>query len=55
MKAQFNLAVMYLKGKGTTQEFKLAMRWYKAAARQGDAEAVYNMSVTEYEVCIFKK
>ena len=41
--AQFNLALMYEKGKGVPQDYKQAVKWYTKAAEQGDAEAQYNL------------
>jgi TPR repeat protein len=30
---------MYVKGTGVVQDFRAAVRWYRKAAEQGDAEA----------------
>ena len=38
-KAQFELGLMYSKGKGVTQDYKEAARWYRLAAKQGLAIA----------------
>lgn len=35
--AQCNLAMMYKHGQGTTRDMKMALRYYQAAANQGDA------------------
>ena len=33
--AQFNLGLMYDKGEGVKRNYKMAVKWYKLAARQG--------------------
>jgi TPR repeat protein len=38
-KAQFSLGEMYSNGKGVTQNFDEAIKWYRKAADQGDAYA----------------
>ena len=43
--AQFNLGVMYRKGKGVTQDYKEAAKWYRLAAAQGYANAQFNLGV----------
>ena len=45
-KAQYNLGIMYEKGRGVTQDYAEAARWYRKAAEQGFAEAQYNLGVT---------
>ncbi len=42
-KAQFNLALIYEKGKGIEPNLADAMRWYERAAKQGNAKAAYNL------------
>ncbi|KAF9540329.1 hypothetical protein EC957_004408, partial [Mortierella hygrophila] len=37
--AQFNIGVMYRKGKGVPQDFAKAMEWFRMAANKGDAGA----------------
>ena len=37
--AQFNLGVMYKKGRGVTQDYAQAVKWYRLAAEQRDAVA----------------
>ena len=44
VKAQYNLAFMYYKGKGVTQDYKQAVKWYRKAAEQGYADAQYNLA-----------
>ncbi len=46
--AQFNLAVMYEKGRGVARDYALARRWYTAAAAQGDAQALNNLALQQY-------
>ena len=43
--AQFNLAVMYAKGEGVPQDDPEAVRWYRLAAEQGQADAQYGLGV----------
>lgn len=38
--AQFNLGLMYYKGQGVPQDYEEALRWFKEAAEQGDAQAL---------------
>ena len=37
--AQFNLGVMYNSGKGVPQDHKTAVKWWRLAAKQGNAIA----------------
>ncbi len=37
--AQYNLGVMYDKGRGVTQDYAAAVRWYRKAAEQNHADA----------------
>ena len=41
--AQFNLGLMYSKGKGVLQDYKEAVKWYRKAAEQGRAMAQNNL------------
>jgi len=41
--AQYNLARMYNKGRGVTQDDKEAVKWYQKAAAQGVAHAQHNL------------
>jgi TPR repeat protein len=43
--AQFNVALMYEKGRGVRQDTAEAMRWYEKAAQNGYAPAAYNLAV----------
>ena len=43
--AQFNLGLMYKKGRGVLQDYKTAIKWYKLAAEQGDAFAQSNLGL----------
>ncbi len=38
-KAQYNLAIMYVRGEGVGQDDKQAANWFRRAAEQGDAGA----------------
>jgi len=40
---QFTLGTMYSEGKGVTQNYQEAIKWYRLAAEQGNAEAQYNL------------
>ena len=42
---QFNLALMYEKGIGITQDEKEAVVWYRKSAEQGNANAQFNLGV----------
>jgi TPR repeat protein len=41
--AQFNLGLMYDKGKGVPQDYAAAARWYRKAAEQGHVGAQFNL------------
>jgi TPR repeat protein len=41
--AQFNLGAMYEDGKGVSQDYKTAVKWYTLAAQQGHADAQFNL------------
>ena len=43
--AQFNLGVLYAKGKGVPQDHAEAVRWYRRAADQGNASAQFYLGV----------
>jgi TPR repeat protein len=47
--AQFNLAVMYEKGQGTSQDDEKALFWYTKSAEQGNADAQFNLGNLYYE------
>ena len=36
---------MYDKGRGVPQDYSQAVKWYRKAAKQGDASAQYNLVV----------
>ena len=38
-RAQFSIALLYLRGQGVTQDTAVAMRWLRMAANRGDGEA----------------
>ena len=38
--AQFNLGVMYHKGRGVPQSYEEAAKWFRKAAEQGDTKAI---------------
>ena len=42
-KAQYNLGVMYDKGRGVPQDYKAAVEWFRKAAEQGIASAQFNL------------
>jgi len=42
--AQNSLGDMYAEGKGVTQDYKEAVKWYTKAAEQGDADAQYSLA-----------
>ena len=41
--AQFNLAIMYKKGRGVPKDYTKAVEWFRKAADQGDALAKYQL------------
>ncbi len=41
--AQYNLALMYKKGRGVKQDYAQAFKWFKKSAEQGDANAQYSL------------
>ena len=43
--AQFRLGWIYAEGKGVTQDYKEAVKWYRLAAKQGEVVAQYNLGV----------
>jgi len=53
--AQYNLAVMYQKGDGVTQNEQLAFQWYEKAANQDLAIAQYNLGMLYFEGRIVEK
>ena len=43
LNAQYNLGVMYDNGEGVPQDYKEAVKWYRLAAEQGNANAQTNL------------
>ena len=43
--SQYNIAVMYDKGKGVLQDYAEAVKWYRMAVEQGHANAQNNIGV----------
>ncbi len=43
--AQFNLGWMYTEGKGVTQDYAEAVKWYRLSAAQSYAPAQHNLGV----------
>ena len=48
-KEQQILGFMYYKGKGVTQDYKEAVKWYRLSAEQGYAIAQFNLGLMYYE------
>lgn len=46
--AQFNLGLLYYSGKGVSQNYLEAAKWFKEAANQGIKDAQYNLGVMYY-------
>jgi len=44
-KAQYNLGIMYDKGRGVVKSLKNAKKWFQLAAEQGHAKAQYNLGL----------
>ncbi len=42
---QFNLGLMYYKGRGTAQDYTKAVNWWRRAAEQGFTEALNNLGM----------
>lgn len=47
--AQYNLALLYMKGLGVKQDDRKALEWLHKAARQGMLDAQYNLGVMYHE------
>jgi TPR repeat protein len=43
-KAQYNVGLIYEKGRGVKADLSEAMRWYEKAAKQGNGKAQYNLA-----------
>jgi formylglycine-generating enzyme required for sulfatase activity len=43
--AQYSLGVMYAKGKGATQDYNEAVKWFSKAEKQGNADAQFLLGV----------
>jgi TPR repeat protein len=43
--AQLDLGLLYYNGRGVTQNYKKAARWYRLAAEQGKAAAQFNLGL----------
>ncbi len=48
VKSEFELGQMYHYGKGVSQDYSEALRWYHKAADQGDAKAQYAIGYLQY-------
>jgi len=48
-KAQYNVGMIYEKGKGVKADLAEAMKWYEKAAKQGNAMAQYNLGRLYHE------
>ncbi len=44
-KAQYNLGIMYDKGRGVPRDYAKALQWWRKAAEQGDAMAQNNLGI----------
>jgi len=42
--AQYNLGKMYFQGRGVSEDYAVAARWYRKAAEQGEAQAQNNLA-----------
>lgn len=47
-KAQFNVALIYENGLGVSQDLKRAKQWYEKSAKQGNAQAQFNLAKLYY-------
>ncbi len=41
--AMYNIGLLYMKGKGVKQDYKLTKKWFKRAAFYGSVDAAYNL------------
>jgi uncharacterized protein len=48
--AQFAVAEMYLRGRGTTEDASNALRWFLSAAKQGHQKAAYKVGYLYLQV-----
>ena len=48
VEAQFNLGTIYYKGEGVTQDYELAVKWFRKAAERGHAKAQYSLGYMYY-------
>ncbi len=46
--AQYNLGLMYDEGKGVTQDYQEAIKWYRLAAEQGHESAQSNLLAAQF-------
>ena len=46
--AQFNVATMHFKGRGTPKNDRIAVKWYTLAAKQGYANAQFSLGLMYY-------
>ena len=51
--AQYNLGVMYENGRGVRQDYVEAIKWYRLAADQGQAEAITSLPILLHQ-CLFQ-
>ena len=47
--AQYLIGVMYDNGRGVSQDYRTAVKWYRLAAEQGHAGAQFNLGVMYYK------
>ncbi len=40
-----NLGTMYAQGKAVSQNYPLALQWYRRAVAKGDARAMFNIAI----------
>ena len=45
VRAQFNVATMHFKGRGTPKNDRIAVKWYTLAAKQGCANAQFSLGL----------
>ena len=45
--AQFNLGYLYESGRGVSQDYNEAAKWYRKAAEQGHEKAIRNLQLLE--------
>ena len=49
--AQYNLGLMYTKGRGVPEDFAEAFKWWQLAAAQGQKDAIIALDTMQQDLC----